>query len=537
MYDYSSGELGEIWPRRRDESEGFGFAASVSVDDPATGRHCQADEQRIHPIVEPPPSELVDLEPRYLANPGAARKLLRPAYNAYVALKTAAEHDGIPPRLLTVVSGYRSVSQQRRLWEEALRKYGSPERARVWVAPPGGSAHNTGRAIDLWLGLKVTSTNVQPMRSTPAYRWLVCNARRFGFTPYAREPWHWEYTPPRRPVPRPQPPRPHPSPIRRRPADAMPLGQPPAPLPGFSASEERALRVTTTFEGGHPLNFSALAGDGDHQGISFGMLQWNFGQQTLQPMLRDFAAHFPQRFDAILGREAAALRDTLQRTHAEQMAFARQRMNVQNPRGADRPPVIGEPWQTHFLQLGREPGFQGIELRAARNLMCLAERDARRLGLTTERGLALVFDTVVQTGPAWLDARRHDHGERRRQLPARSTLIQQPRVRQEQQLGRPLTQRELITLIATVVIDATPAGSRNDVRRRRMAIVNGSGAAQAVGLGDQPWQAPPGACPPQTPPRRPATPPPPRRESAARPLADVHLGPTGAAVRGQERTH
>jgi zinc D-Ala-D-Ala carboxypeptidase len=28
---------------------------------------------------------------------------------------------------------------------------------------------------------------------TPAYKWLVKNAHRFGFYPYFYEPWHWEF--------------------------------------------------------------------------------------------------------------------------------------------------------------------------------------------------------------------------------------------------------------------------------------------------------------------------------------------------------
>jgi LAS superfamily LD-carboxypeptidase LdcB len=30
--------------------------------------------------------------------------------------------------------------------------------------------------------------------ATPAYRWLVANAARFGFVNYPFEPWHWEWT-------------------------------------------------------------------------------------------------------------------------------------------------------------------------------------------------------------------------------------------------------------------------------------------------------------------------------------------------------
>jgi LAS superfamily LD-carboxypeptidase LdcB len=31
------------------------------------------------------------------------------------------------------------------------------------------------------------------MSKTPAYRWLVLNAPRYGFLNYAFEPWHWEW--------------------------------------------------------------------------------------------------------------------------------------------------------------------------------------------------------------------------------------------------------------------------------------------------------------------------------------------------------
>jgi LAS superfamily LD-carboxypeptidase LdcB len=111
-------------------------------------------------------------------------------------MKQAAEADGIPVNLMTVVSGFRSIAHQTRLWKAALEKYGSPEAARVWVAPPGHSAHHTGRAIDFHLGRPVAKEHSRALRRTAAYRWLVCNASRFGFTPYAVEPWHWEFNPP-----------------------------------------------------------------------------------------------------------------------------------------------------------------------------------------------------------------------------------------------------------------------------------------------------------------------------------------------------
>jgi hypothetical protein len=38
--------------------------------------------------------------------------------------------------------------------------------------------------------------NVVRMYRSPNYKWLVFNASRFGWFPYRREPWHWEYNPP-----------------------------------------------------------------------------------------------------------------------------------------------------------------------------------------------------------------------------------------------------------------------------------------------------------------------------------------------------
>jgi len=58
------------------------------------------------------------------------------------------------------------------------------------------SPHTTGRALDLFVGgdpVDTKDSNRAIQVNTPAYRWLVRNAERFGFRPYFYEPWHWEY--------------------------------------------------------------------------------------------------------------------------------------------------------------------------------------------------------------------------------------------------------------------------------------------------------------------------------------------------------
>ncbi|MBI4491093.1 MAG: M15 family metallopeptidase [Deltaproteobacteria bacterium] len=190
MYQYQP-----IIRRRRYEPDFTGLAGSVLATDPRTNAQCRADERRIRQIIEPSPSDLVNIAPRYLADPTHPKQMHRAAYGAYVRMKAAAEAAGVPGNLLTITSGYRSVAHQQRLWADALKRYGSPQAARKWVAPPGGSPHHTGRAIDLWLGTRNSSDNIATLRATLPYKWLVCNAGRFGFFPYANEPWHWEYNP------------------------------------------------------------------------------------------------------------------------------------------------------------------------------------------------------------------------------------------------------------------------------------------------------------------------------------------------------
>lgn len=50
---------------------------------------------------------------------------------------------------LSVASGYRTPQRQASLFADAVKKYGSEEKARHWVAPPGRSNHNKGLAVDL----------------------------------------------------------------------------------------------------------------------------------------------------------------------------------------------------------------------------------------------------------------------------------------------------------------------------------------------------------------------------------------------------
>lgn len=104
------------------------------------------------------------------------------------AMLTAAEAE-LGPRALTITSAYRSPELQAQLYQNALKKYGSPEKARKWVAPPGRSQHNFGTAVDF----ASASGGLLRDANSPEARWLKENAERFGLAvPMEWEPWQVE---------------------------------------------------------------------------------------------------------------------------------------------------------------------------------------------------------------------------------------------------------------------------------------------------------------------------------------------------------
>ena len=130
------------------------------------------------------------------SRPRDLQQVERETYAAYKRMLAAAVKDLGPGitggRFLKIISSYRSPDYQ-----ETLRKR-EPNAGRAALAK--NSPHSTGHALDIFVGGEPVSTK-DPNRllqvQTPAYRWLVKNAEKFGFYPYFYEPWHWEYVPAR----------------------------------------------------------------------------------------------------------------------------------------------------------------------------------------------------------------------------------------------------------------------------------------------------------------------------------------------------
>lgn len=122
----------------------------------------------------------------YLSNALASDKTrshidgMADAFASKLAKMLASMPDDLKGKV-TINSGYRSVERQAELWAAALRKYGSPEAARKWVAPPGKSQHNKGNAADLGFA------------NDGARQWVHQNAEQYGMRfRMSHEDWHIE---------------------------------------------------------------------------------------------------------------------------------------------------------------------------------------------------------------------------------------------------------------------------------------------------------------------------------------------------------
>ena len=131
----------------------------------------------------------------FSAPPNDQKRLLqKEAALAVTLLFDQAASEGIG---LIGISGYRSYSRQKELYENAI------QRGCAAVAPPGASEHQSGLALDVScsaIGLELENT----FADTREGKWLTKHAPLYGFilrypkdkehiTGYPWEPWHIRY--------------------------------------------------------------------------------------------------------------------------------------------------------------------------------------------------------------------------------------------------------------------------------------------------------------------------------------------------------
>ncbi|MBI2313734.1 MAG: peptidoglycan-binding protein [Betaproteobacteria bacterium] len=225
--------------------------------------------------------------------------------------------------------------------------------------------------------------------------------------------------------------------------------------------EYRCVALTGAFETGArpPECFEGLAGNFGDQGLSLGALQWNFGQGTLQPLLQEMARDHGSVLNDVFQAHYPALEAVLGAGRQELLDFAR---SIQDPANC----AVKEPWRGMLKSLCRTGEFHAIQVKAALPIARAARRLVGEYGLWSERGVALMFDVLVQNGNGDDSVRDAILADFSRLSPA---------------LPPPEAEVERMRIIAERRAAAADPLSMEDVRAKKLCIANGHGMVHGAG--------------------------------------------------------
>lgn len=235
---------------------------------------------------------------------------------------------------------------------------------------------------------------------------------------------------------------------------------PDAPAIASESLAHRCLALTGTFETGTvaPGCFSCVAGDFDGQGISYGALQWNFGQNTLQPILKRMLQNHREAMESIFHEHLSELEAALEGGKDATLSFAR---SIQDP-AKHR---VQEPWVGMFQAMGRTAECQDIQTEMAKDLHQRGQAMAQEYGLKSQRAAALMFDIVVQNGTINQTVKQ--------QILADFDALPQDLAPDDLEVRK-------MQIVANRRAEAARAQFVEDVRRRKLCIANGEGTVHGI---------------------------------------------------------
>lgn len=215
----------------------------------------------------------------------------------------------------------------------------------------------------------------------------------------------------------------------------------------------RCLALTGSYETDSliPDCFAGLSGDFDGQGISFGVLQWNFGQGSLPPLLIEMDTKHSNTLRNVFGSNYTTFQSIIRASKTQQMAWARS-IQIKNR--------LNEPWRSQFKALGATKEFQDIEVLHATQVFQRAKTMCHEYGVFTERAVALMFDIVTQNGSI--------SAATKKVISTDFTHIPASGTPETKEVAR-------LRIIANRRAEAAKPQWIEDVRARKLTIANGEG--------------------------------------------------------------
>lgn len=139
--------------------------------------------------------------------------------------------------------------------------------------------------------------------------------------------------------------------------------------------------------------YKTTAGNFDGQGMSFGPLQCNLGQQSLQPWMTYYISNNNSEFTSVFGATKAAIfKDVINTmTVAQQIAWG-------NSISANDKHKLIDEWRTVFASMGAKTACQNSLLNTSLNKYLDRATDyASAFGIISTQGLAYLFDSCVNS--------------------------------------------------------------------------------------------------------------------------------------------
>lgn len=167
---------------------------------------------------------------------------------------------------------------------------------------------------------------------------------------------------------------------------------------GLQKAFEKCMGITGSFEG---ASWGGSAGNFDGAGISAFLVQWNFSQKTLQPLIVAMHDADPDLFDLCAGSRGHLLLTVCKsNSRAVEQSFVNDATEGTEFEKAGNyfqgGSLLKREWKTVFTALGKN--FENAQKEHIEPYLDRAIVSCKEFGLRTERGVAFCFDEQVQQG-------------------------------------------------------------------------------------------------------------------------------------------
>jgi uncharacterized protein YvpB len=221
---------------------------------------------------------------------------------------------------------------------------------------------------------------------------------------------------------------------------------------------QAAVELVGNYETGGKL-YRAVTGNFDGQGLSYGVFQWNIGQGSLQPILRDMIAEGNADLRVIFGNQYASL------VALSQAPTGQAGVSVLRNHGVLNGSSIVPSWIVLLERLGATPKMKELQIRYANRIVKKALEEMELLGFTQVRSLLVLIQNAVQCGFTYSSSASDKESAAYREWLKTNNLR---------------TEKEKLTKLSELIISAVNPQWASDVRSRIFTIINGTGKVHGI---------------------------------------------------------